>query len=145
MRAAVDGSVSVRFALYDALDAATALWEETRTLDVTAGAFTAYLGETTDLAPSLFRDNGSLWLGITVDADDEMDRVELGSAAFAAVAQHLRAVLAAGSVDNMEAVMADLVRSGKVGVGFLLLLARASRRRRSRRSTGRRCKCSSSR
>ena len=53
--AAVDGSVSVRFALYDALDATTALWEETRTLDVTAGAFTAYLGETTDLAPSLFR------------------------------------------------------------------------------------------
>merc|ERR1719399_1204122 len=38
---------------------------------------------------------------------------------FAAVAQHLRAVLAAGSVDKMEAVMSDLVRSGKVGVGFL--------------------------
>ncbi len=86
--AALDGSVSVRFALYDALDATAALWEETRTLDVTAGAFTTYLGESVDLAPGVFRDQGSLWLGVTVESDEEMERVELGSAAYAAVAQH---------------------------------------------------------
>ena len=86
--AAVDGTVSVRFALYDALDATAALWEETRTLDVTAGAFTTYLGESVDLAPGVFRDQGSLWLGVTVESDEEMERVELGSAAYAAVAQH---------------------------------------------------------
>jgi hypothetical protein len=85
---ALDGSVAVRFALYDSVDGATALWEETRALDLSAGAFTAYLGESVDLPPNVFRDQGSLWLGVTVDSDEEMERVELGSAAYAAVAQH---------------------------------------------------------
>jgi hypothetical protein len=71
---ALDGSVAVRFALYDSVDGATALWEETRALDLSAGAFTAYLGESVDLPPNVFRDQGSLWLGVTV--------------AYAAVAQH---------------------------------------------------------
>lgn len=86
--AAVDGSVSVRFALYESQDATASLWEETRTLDVQSGVFTAYLGETVDLDPSLLLDQGSLWLGVTVESDEEMERVELGSSAYAAVAQH---------------------------------------------------------
>jgi hypothetical protein len=44
---------------------------------------------------------------------------------FAAVAQKLRAVLQAGKVEKMEKALASLVRDGKVGVGFLLLLAQA--------------------
>ncbi|MCP4872454.1 MAG: DUF1566 domain-containing protein [Proteobacteria bacterium] len=86
--ALIDGSVTVLFALYDASDAAAPVWEETRSLDVAAGLLTAYLGETEDLPPSLFASHSALWLGITVEDDEEMERVELGSSAFAAVAQH---------------------------------------------------------
>ncbi len=86
--AVVDGRTAIGFALYTSSGEPTAVWSETQSVDVVDGLFTAYLGDEAELDPALFRDNQVLWLGITVEDDEEMPRVELGSVAFAAVAQY---------------------------------------------------------
>ena len=86
---AVEGSVSVQFALYDADDATTALWSEVQNVTVTEGVFSVYLGMVQSFEAGMFVDNGNLWLGITVGSDEEMARVYLGSAPYARYAEHV--------------------------------------------------------
>jgi len=88
----VDGEVNVEFAVYDSEVGVTPLWSETQRVLVEEGFFTAYLGEVTDMDLSMFRDNGDLWLGVTVGTDSEMPRVFLGSTPFSAYAEHCGSV-----------------------------------------------------
>lgn len=84
--APIDGAVDVIFRIYDAETDGTMLFEETHAgLQVEAGLFTAYLGTFTTLDLGIF--GGSLWLGVTVDADPEMPRFLLGTSPYAAFAQ----------------------------------------------------------
>ena len=46
----LDGNQTVIFRIYDAVTGGTKLWEETKTLAVSAGLFSALLGSTTPLA-----------------------------------------------------------------------------------------------
>ncbi|GEM_PF-1779556 len=86
--ALIDGRTAIAFALYTSSGEPTAVWSETQSVEVEDGVFTVYLGEESELDPSVFRDNPVVWLGITVEDDEEMPRVELGSVAFAAVAEY---------------------------------------------------------
>jgi hypothetical protein len=87
--APLDGNVAVTLALYDAPTDGAVLHTETMTLSVDRGFFTAYLGTLNAIDLALFRDVGTIYLGITVGGDPEMTpRLEVGTVPFAAFAQH---------------------------------------------------------
>ncbi|MGM0556328.1 MAG: hypothetical protein ACQEVA_08100 [Myxococcota bacterium] len=79
----VDGTVTVRFGIYDDAVGGNELHNEEVTLDADAGAFTAYI--TPDL--SIFQDNQELYLGLAVDGGSEMSpRLQMATVPYAAVA-----------------------------------------------------------
>lgn len=85
----LDGPVDIQAALYPSTG--SALFTELQTVDVDQGQFTFYLnadeGDPNFLA--LFRDNGSLYLGLTVESGPELTpRFEIGSSPYASWAQY---------------------------------------------------------
>ena len=68
----VDGTPTITFSLYDTAAGGTALWQETRSVTVTNGAFHVILGTdaANPLEASIF--GTPLYLGIAVDGDAEM-------------------------------------------------------------------------
>ncbi|MBI5486932.1 MAG: hypothetical protein HY905_06340 [Deltaproteobacteria bacterium] len=86
--APVDGDVAVRFGLYTADLGGTEVWNETQTVAIDQGFFTAYLGDVTVLNLTVFRDNDGLWLGVRVGSDAEMSRFQVASTGYAAYAQY---------------------------------------------------------
>jgi hypothetical protein len=70
----VNATVPMTFKLYDAPTGGTALWTEERTgtnaVPVTNGLFHIILGSVTPIDPALL--DQLLWLGISVDGDEEM-------------------------------------------------------------------------
>lgn len=117
-----DASYSMKFAIYDASSGGNCLWSAgdtdatTSTIDcssntpdgsisvtVTDGIFTVLLGDTSDsqnaLPDTLFDDNATLFLGVTIASDSEMTpRRRIGSAAFA---------LQAGDADLLDSLDTD--------------------------------------
>ncbi|MFO8072006.1 MAG: tail fiber domain-containing protein [Polyangia bacterium] len=92
----IDGWVDIRFAIYDTETGAGPIWSElysgSNQVDVLDGFFTVYLGSLNSL---LFEDllpYPELWLGITVGADEEMDRIRLASVPFAEEARFCRQI-----------------------------------------------------
>jgi hypothetical protein len=84
----VAGVTEMTFSLYTSETASMPLYRETQSIEVREGYFTAYIGDVTPLALGLFRDNGTLWVGVRVGADPEMaPRALLGSVPFAGFAQ----------------------------------------------------------
>jgi hypothetical protein len=83
----VDGPLEVSFSLYAAEAGGAPLWADAEVVVFDAGAFSTHLGAGEPLPLSLFRDHGSLWLGIAVDGDEEMGRLPIGTAPYAAFAQ----------------------------------------------------------
>jgi hypothetical protein len=72
--APVNGLVQVQFTIYDALTGGTALWSETKTVNVTGGLFAADLGSNVVLPENIFPDASTArFIGIKVgnDADDD--------------------------------------------------------------------------
>jgi hypothetical protein len=77
----VSASLSMTFSLYDQVSAGTALWTETRTVQVSNGAYTVLLGEVTPLVLAFDK---PYWLGVAVGPDPEMTpRQALASAPYA--------------------------------------------------------------
>lgn len=100
--APLDGNVAITVRLYDAPSDGAMLHTETMTLDVDQGFFTAYLGSLNALDLSLFRDVGTIYLGLSVEGDPEMTpRLEVGSVPFAAFAQH------AGDAQTLQGLTPD--------------------------------------
>jgi hypothetical protein len=82
--ALVQGPTVIQFRLYDAPSGGTPLFEETFTLEVDQGAFTAYLGSSVAVPLGIFS-GGPVFLGITAGTDMEMTpRFEIGSVPYAA-------------------------------------------------------------
>lgn len=86
--APVNGLKTVTFRLYTVPSGGSALWTETWTagnaVQVTDGVASVLLGSQTALPQSLVATNSTLYLGITVDVEAEMQpRVQLGSAPIA--------------------------------------------------------------
>jgi hypothetical protein len=87
--APVDGPVTMHLALYVDGATTTTLWSEDQDVDVDQGQFTVYLGDVAPLALDTFRDNGVVFLGITIGTGAEMTpRFEVATAPFAAYAQY---------------------------------------------------------
>jgi hypothetical protein len=87
----LDGSHTVRLALYDMASGGTVLFEETQTVSTNAGVFTVHLGAANALDMSVFR--GSIYLGVTVGTDAEMTpRLEFGTVPYAAYAEECASV-----------------------------------------------------
>jgi hypothetical protein len=84
----VDGDTTMRFGLYTADTGGTELWNETQSVLVADGLFTVYLGDTTVLDLALFRDNGAVYLGVSVDGEPELSRFQIATAGYAAFAQY---------------------------------------------------------
>lgn len=93
-----DGTYEMSFRLYTVATGGTALWTETRDVQVSGGVFSVLLGEITALNASHF--NGQvLWLGIKVGADAEATpRQHLAHVAYALFAEN--AALLNGKADT---------------------------------------------
>jgi hypothetical protein len=75
-----DGSYNVTFALYADSTGGTKLWQETKSLAVTKGMFSNYLGDVTALTLTFDR---QYWLGITISTGQEFgQRIKLSAAAY---------------------------------------------------------------
>lgn len=83
----LDGYFDLTFRLYDVpAGGAAALWTETQSVDISDGLFNVYLGELIALDPSVFT-SASLYLGITVEPDQEMTpRLRMASVPYAILA-----------------------------------------------------------
>ncbi len=83
--APLDGNYPMTFRLYATAAGVDVLWlEQWANVPVQGGLFNVLLGSITPLPASLFADNDSLYLGITVGADSEMiPRVQVGSVPYA--------------------------------------------------------------
>lgn len=77
-----DGQYSMLFALYISSIGGTAIWSETKSLELSGGLFNTYLGDQTEFGNGVLF-NKQYWLGITVESEPEMtDRIALSSAAY---------------------------------------------------------------
>jgi hypothetical protein len=89
----VDGPTDITFSLYSVETAGTALWTDGfNDIDVVDGFFTVYLGSDTALDFASLISNSEIWLGINVEGDGEMDRIQLAAVPFAVEAQVCGAV-----------------------------------------------------
>jgi len=82
------GTYNMIFRLYDVASGGVPLWTEQWTgsngVQVSDGLFNVMLGSLTQLPQNVITDHDTLWLGITVGTDDEMEpRVQLGTVPFA--------------------------------------------------------------
>lgn len=85
--APIDREAMLNLALYREATGGTAVYAEQQSVLIERGYFTLYLGQNTPLDLGLFRDNVALYLGISIDGDEEM-RFPLASTGFAAFAQY---------------------------------------------------------
>ncbi|MEI6650069.1 MAG: hypothetical protein WCL23_01395, partial [Candidatus Moraniibacteriota bacterium] len=117
---AVNGTFSVRFALYDtdrtdtaSVDTTGKLWEETKEVQVRNGIIRTALGDTVALPVNLFTDTGkNYYLGIRIDSDSELvPRKKITS-----VPSALNAFHATDAVNAQNAITAQSAQtlSGKV-------------------------------
>jgi hypothetical protein len=86
--APLNGSYPMAFSLYNVASGGSPLWTESwsgpNSVSVNDGLFNVMLGSLTSLPINIVTGNGSLWLGITVNTDNEMvPRVQLGSMPYA--------------------------------------------------------------
>lgn len=80
----IDGLVDITFALYGAETGGTPLWsDDFLDVDVSMGLFSVYLGTGAALNFTTLLGHPELWVGMTVEADPEMNRVPLYSVPFA--------------------------------------------------------------
>ena len=84
----ITDTVNMEFRLYDVASGGIFLWEElwtgSNSVQVSDGLFNVMLGSLTPIPQSVITEHDSLFLGITVGTDDEMEpRVQLGSVPFA--------------------------------------------------------------
>jgi len=82
----VDEAVTLTFRLYDGEHTVDPFWTEEQVVDVVEGNFSAYLGDIDGLPAELIS-LGEVWLGISVNDDEEMERFEIGSVPYALEAQ----------------------------------------------------------
>lgn len=81
--APVSGARTMTFTLYDAATGGTAVWSETKSVNVTGGAFSTSLGDTAPFPVTLHFDQ-PYWVGVKVGSDAEMTpRLPLRSVPYA--------------------------------------------------------------
>src|SRR3989344_6005610 len=114
---------AIRFAIYNDLTASGAalLWQEIDTVSPdTDGIFSILLGNQTSIDQSLFAQNASLYLGVTITQDSELTpRQQLATVAYATNAEVLQGMpptTDAGQTTNTNTILA-LNSSGTLAIG----------------------------
>lgn len=85
----IEGLVDVSFALYASPSGGAPVWQESYDattswqVDAQAGFFSVYLGEVQPIVVDDLASATELWLGITVQTDQEMPRIRLASVPYA--------------------------------------------------------------
>ena len=114
------GAYTMTFRLYDTVSGGTALWEEewsdSNKVQVSDGLFNVMLGSLTAIPQGVITGNDTLYLGISVNTDDEMaPRVQLGSVPFATQAQTVPdGSITTGKIAN-NAITSTHIIDGAVG------------------------------
>jgi hypothetical protein len=99
-----DGSYTMEFRIYDVASEGTALWTESRSVEVLKGVFNVILGE---VNPILLGFDAQYWLGMSVSGEAELSpRTKLASSAYS---------LNAGAVNGESNIFPS---SGYVGIGI---------------------------
>ena len=78
----ISGSLSITFSLWDDPTAGNSLWQETQSLDVRLGYFTASLGAITRLPDNIFSGNAR-WLQVEIAGERLTPRKRINSVAHA--------------------------------------------------------------
>ncbi|CAN0560461.1 unnamed protein product, partial [Laminaria digitata] len=79
------GEVSLSFSLYEQPEGGTAFCETTRSLTLTHGTFSVYLGQTQPLDFGAFPASGQVFIGLVVDGGEELSpRIQIGTVPYAA-------------------------------------------------------------
>jgi len=118
----IDSLTALRFAIYDdeIATGAALLWQEIDSVDPDAdGIFNIYLGQNTAIPATLFTENASLWLGVTVETTPELEpRQRIATVAYAANAETLQGLLPITdpSASQTNVVLA-LDSSGNLSIG----------------------------
>ncbi|GMV39089.1 MAG: hypothetical protein AMXMBFR64_08050 [Myxococcales bacterium] len=108
--APLNGTYSLTIKLYPSQSSSTVLWTETMpAVQVSGGVLDVVLGQGTPIPATLFRDNGDVWVGVSVAGEPELPRSALRTVAFAFRAR------SAVSADQAG----DLACSGCVAIGEL--------------------------
>jgi hypothetical protein len=103
----VTGTPTIQFALYSANTGGAAIWSETKQVMLQDGVYSTQLGDLTPLTDDIW-ENAQLWLGIKVDADEEMTpRVRIVAVPYA-----IRAKTA--EVAEVAETVADAARRGSI-------------------------------
>ena len=80
----VNGVYSLTFKLYTAKAEGQLLWSEVQDdVAVENGIYTALLGQTSPLPASLFANNVEVWLGVSVEGQQELPRAQMTTVAYA--------------------------------------------------------------
>lgn len=112
---AIDGSVNAVFALYPDATTIDPLWTEVRSVYVNQGLFVVYLGEIIPLDAADFAGSGGVWLGVTLESDPEMDRLQLGHSPRAIYADTCGAVVSGGQTPVLAGKVCP---GGQAVIGF---------------------------
>jgi len=108
----VNATLSIKFSLYDVSSGGTALWTETKSVQIADGLFQVKLGEATPFSPTHFS-GSDRWLGIKVGAEAEMSpRTKISSVGYAMQALETDPTWS-GNADQSG----DIGRTGRVGIG----------------------------
>lgn len=103
----LDGQHAIEVNLYAASTGGEALFTDQQMIDVEEGYFTFYIGRGDLLDLSLFPSNAELFVGVSIDDDDELQpRTELATAPYAAFAQYA-ATVDFENIANLPAEIAD--------------------------------------
>lgn len=92
----IDGSFTVEFVLYADPDGRTPIWVSSRDVDFVGGLFSVYLGEESPLNLVIFRDYDAVYVGMSVDGDEELGPWPLATSPFAGWADY------AGDADTVN-------------------------------------------
>ncbi len=118
----ITSAKDLRFAIYNDQSASGAalLWQETQQITPdTDGIFSTLLGSSTSIPSSVFTDNSTLYLGITVQSDPELaPRQQIATVAFAANAETLQGLFPITAVGAGQTnVVLALDSSGDLTIG----------------------------
>ncbi len=102
--APVHATVKMKITLYDAADGGNELYsEELPAVPVTGSRFSVLAGTINPLDGTIFSDNGSVFVGVSVDDTEELPRVQLVSVPYAF---HAQRAARAGSADTADLALA---------------------------------------
>ncbi|MEE4178395.1 MAG: tail fiber domain-containing protein [Bacteroides sp.] len=108
----VNATLSIKFSLYDIGSGGTALWTETKSVQVTDGLFQVKLGEVTPFSQTHFS-GADRWLGIKVGTEAEMSpRTKISSVGYA-----MQALETDPTWQGNAAATGPVGRMGRVGIG----------------------------